>query len=123
MKIRLIHSICISILAVACLYTGYRLALAYVIEHNKAFAYSWINKVKEAENAYYEKYGKYGNLIDLSSVGLLEKEWTQASKRPYKFEVVVTEKGYEASVVPIDTDSPYIPYFLDESGIIKRDAK
>lgn len=122
-KKQLAYTVCIPILVIACLYVGHRIIRAYLIEHNKAFAYSWISKVSDAESAYYVKYRKYGSLIDLFNAGLLEKEWTQTSELPFRFEVVITEKGYEASVVPIADNMPYTSYFVNELGIIKRDSR
>ena len=34
----------------------------YMIEINNQYAISWIANVKEAENIYKSKYGRYGNL-------------------------------------------------------------
>jgi hypothetical protein len=123
MKNRQAYCICIAILVIVGAYTSYSAVRAYIIEHNKAFAHSWIKKVREVESIYHKQHGRYGSITDLSIVGLLEKEWTQVSERPYRFEIVVTEGGYEASVIPLAANSPYISYFLDESGTIKRDSR
>jgi hypothetical protein len=99
---------------------------AYMIEINKTYAYSWITKIREAENIFKSKYGRYGSLADLASSGVLAKYWVQTSKWDYRFEVIVTANGYEASAIPAPERTKnivYSPYFLDESGIIRRDVK
>jgi len=98
----------------------------YMIELNKAYAYSWMAKIREAENIFKSKYGRYGSLADLASSGVLAKDWVQTSKWDYRFEVIVTANGYEASAIPAPertNNIVYSPYFLDESGIIRRDVK
>jgi len=97
-----------------------------MVEINKTYVYSWTTKIREAENIFKSKYGRYGSLADLASSGVLAKDWAQTSKWDYRFEVIVTANGYEASAIPAPertNNIVYSPYFLDESGIIRRDVK
>lgn len=123
---RLITIIIVLLVCVSGMYVC-RLAIrAYTIERNKVYAYSWITKVKRAQDTFRSRYGRYGSLADLANSGVLEQDWAQASKWDYRFEVMITVKGYEASAIPMAeraNNITYNAYFLDESGVIRRDIK
>lgn len=125
-KRRLITSIVILLIFASGIYVCRLAARAYFIERNKKHAISWITKVKEAQNIFKSKHGRYGTLADLASSEVIAPGWSQTSKWDYTFEVTVTEKGYEASAIPATVKAynvTYNSYFLDESGVIRRDVK
>ena len=124
-KHQLITGVIILLSVVGGMYALYGFVIRpYIIGLNGTYAYTWMIKVKEAENAFKSKYGRYGSLADLADSGVLAPDWAQTSKRDYRFEVIVTEQGYEASAIPAPDRKYkvyYSSYFLDQSGTIQRD--
>jgi hypothetical protein len=123
-KRRLTICIVMPLVFISGMYACRLLVRAYSIERNNQYAITWMAKVKEAQNIFKSKYGRYGALAELAHSGVMAPGWSETLRYDYTFEVILTEKGYEASAIPATVRTYniiYKSYFLDESGVIRRD--
>lgn len=95
-----------------------------IIRLNEGVAVGRMKSIRTAQETYRKTTGagKYGTMNDLITTNLITNEVNSGGSIGYKFDLKITEEGYEVYAVPTrygEKGTGIFSYYLDQSGIIR----
>jgi hypothetical protein len=83
-----------------------------------------LRKIESAERRYQSIHGKYGNLDQLGSEGLISTDLSKGAGDGYRFELRLNERGFAALAIPLKSmDSASPAYYLDQTGVLRQSLR